>query len=642
MALFAMLEAIVLTGLIAPGALVVVAGGILVHRGTIDYFDLVWFVAVGAALGSEISYRLGRLTAHRLKGRQRLAGSSHMQRAQNLLAAYGGFAMIISRFLGPLSAFVPFSAAMAGMSARRFTLWNVVSAVPYALILPAIGYFFGGAIGTLGAAAPRILAFGAGILITLALLWFLLGRLRRAWPLLASIVRSAARELSAKPGAQRLARRFPGATAFLANRFATAKFLGLTATVLVVLFLYLLGMYLDSVFDFVGDASVTELDARLANLLFAMRDTRLTAVFGWITALGGWQIVLPMLLGTGTALLLLRRHDLLAGLALTAVGSQLTVALLKSFFDRPRSPLGYFIETSGSFPSGHAAASVAVWGMIFYTAWRTRYLSATSAAMIAISLAFLIGLSRVYLIEHYLSDVLNGWLVGGLWLTLGVAFCEWRRDFTKVQAVTPNRRLGSCAVIAITLATALVLASLLSGPVNMVAEKDRSHLADLLASGDVTRDTNTLTGSPRARLSVVVAVRGAGHLISAMESQGWTRAPRPGIGTVIEAVWADWTGGRVPGPLVLPTFWNSRPNDLAFSKTGSLPGDLRRHVRLWRLGDANDGRAQYAGSVTVEDPLYVLEDDGGMPSEGTGSEGDLAAALQAAGLAARFLSDAGR
>ncbi|UTH47624.1 hypothetical protein KBW81_13015 [Loktanella salsilacus] len=55
------------------------------------------------------------------------------------------------------------------------------------------------------------------------------------------------------------------------------------------------------------------------------------------------------------ALLALRRYDLLGGLWIAAVGNQLTVTLLKSFFDRPRSDLGYFVETSGSFPSGHAA-----------------------------------------------------------------------------------------------------------------------------------------------------------------------------------------------------------------------------------------------------------------------------------------------
>ncbi len=643
MALFAMLEAIILTGVIAPGALVIIAGGILVQRGTIDFFDLAWFVAAGAVLGSEISYRLGRLTAQGLKGRQRLTGSSHMMRAQNLLTAYGGFAMIIGRFLGPLSAFVPFSAAMAGMSHRRFTMWNAISAVPYALSLPAIGYFFGSAIGTLGAAAPRFLAFGAGVLIIVALIWFLQRRLRRAWPLLLLIMQSAVSGLRAKPSMQRLAKRFPRATGFLANRFATAQFLGLTGTVLTVLFVYLLGVYLDSVFDFVGNASVTEADARLANLLFALRDARLTAVFGWITALGGWHITLPMLVGAGSALLLLRRHDLLGGLVLTAIGNQLTVALLKSFFDRPRSPLGYFIETSGSFPSGHAAASVAVWGMLFYVAWRTRYLSAASAGMTAIALAFLIGLSRVYLIEHYLSDVLNGWLVGALWLTLGVAFCEWRRDFLRARAVTTNRRRGAAASVATALAVSLALASTLTEPLNsvdVIAAPDRSHMADAVASGELTLGTHTLTGSPRASLSVILEINDVGNLISSMESMGWTLAPRPGLGTLMAAVWADWTEGSVPDPLVLPTFWDSHPNDLAFSKAASVHGGLRLHARFWQLGAAKDGSVQFAGSAMAEDPLYVLQESDAAPLRSASDKVDLASALQTAGLVARSLPDA--
>jgi len=63
-----------------------------------------------------------------------------------------------------------------------------------------------------------------------------------------------------------------------------------------------------------------------------------------------------------------------AGFGIAAVGNQLTVDLApKAFLIGPASDLWpYFVETSGSFRSGHAAGAVAGLGdfAVFYLAWR--------------------------------------------------------------------------------------------------------------------------------------------------------------------------------------------------------------------------------------------------------------------------------
>ena len=53
--LASMFEAFFATGVVIPGTLIVDAGGILVQRGLLDFFDLAWFVALGSVLGSEMS-----------------------------------------------------------------------------------------------------------------------------------------------------------------------------------------------------------------------------------------------------------------------------------------------------------------------------------------------------------------------------------------------------------------------------------------------------------------------------------------------------------------------------------------------------------------------------------------------------------
>jgi len=634
LALFAMLEAIVFTGVVVPGAVAVIAGGILVQRGVIDFFDLGWFIFAGTVVGSEISFRLGGLAAKGLSGRSAFSGSKYTVRAKDLLSRYGGFAMVIGRFFGPLSAFVPFSASMAGMKHRRFFAWNVASALPYSFGLPALGYFFGSAIGTIGSAAPRILAFGVGAAIVLGLLWFAAVRLGRALPLLAAILQSVLRGLGEKPIVNGFINRHPALAAFLSARFDTAKFLGLTATVLTVLFIYLAVAYVDSVTDFLGSPGVVQGDTRLANLLYALRDDRLIAIFGWITAIGGWEIVVTMLLGATVGLIALRRFNLTVGLWLVVVGNQISVTLLKSFFARPRSALGYFTETSGSFPSGHAASSVAIWGMLFYLAWRTRLLPATTALLAAISFAFMIGLSRVYLIEHYLSDVINGYLVGGIWLTLGIAFCEWRRvrDGEVGQPHPIVRKRLSGGAIAIAIVASFVLASVAVTPKN-AAPTQVANVYSSFYVVSVTATTETLLGASRGQINLLVAALDSAALTEALQAAGWTFAPSPSLGTLILAAWDDWTGNPLPRPLVVPTFWNNRPTDLAFERIDDPSLDTPRlHLRFWYTYDHLAGQEMiFAGNLIQEDPLeWVSEDSAAIPSNS--SPVGLLQNLRAAGL----------
>ncbi|MDN5567535.1 MAG: LssY C-terminal domain-containing protein, partial [Paracoccus sp. (in: a-proteobacteria)] len=605
-ALFAMLEAVVLTGIVVPGTLVVIAGGMLAQRGTIDFIDMMWFVAAGAVIGAEISFRLGRLASHGRSEASTLRQSSHAHHAAALLQRYGGFAMVAGRFFGPLAAFVPFSAALAGMSHRRFTLWNLISAVPYAVILPVIGYFSGRIIGTLGAAAPRILAVTVMAALALVFLWFVVARIWRAIPLLARIGHSLASHIAQRPVVRRVIGRYPRLSGFLAARFGTERFLGLTVTVLTALLVYIIGAWADSVFEFLGSPDVVSADSRIANVLYAMRDPHLVAILGWVTDVGGRHGVIPMLAGVSAGLLILRRFDLFTGLWIAAIGNQLIVTLLKALFARPRSGLGYYVETSGSFPSGHAAASVAVWAMLFYLAWRLRLLSALGACLAAVTFAFLVGLSRIYLVEHYLSVVLNGYLVGGAWLILGVAYCEWRRRVPHA-APTLLRQWGAAACVVTAMMGTGYLAVTTSNPLNAAPDQVIGTIgqpAELLTTADLPTTTETLTGQMRQPINLIVTAPDAVTLTDMMQKGGWLDAPRPRIIKLAGAFIDDWTGRALPMPLVIPTFWDEHPSKLGFALPDDRAQSERLHVRFWDSHYRTPaGEVVFLGTLTREDPL---------------------------------------
>lgn len=140
----------------------------------------------------------------------------------------------------------------------------------------------------------------------------------------------------------------------------------------------------------------------------------------WLGSTNG----LVLLTLAACAVLLARRRvraALLMGLAL--VGAEVLDALLKLEFARPRPSLAHPVVAQAggySFPSGHATGSMAVYGALAYltlTTVRSRPAKATITVG-ALLVVLLIGFSRVYLGEHFPSDVIAGWCVGIAWVAI--------------------------------------------------------------------------------------------------------------------------------------------------------------------------------------------------------------------------------
>lgn len=111
--------------------------------------------------------------------------------------------------------------------------------------------------------------------------------------------------------------------------------------------------------------------------------------------------------------------------SLVAGGTFGVNSLLKLWIQRSR-PDGYLSEDiilpTFSFPSGHAASSVAIFGLAAYILYHVLPQPWGLVAAIIIALAIVgIGISRVYIGAHYPSDVLVGWIVG----LIGLAIIIW-------------------------------------------------------------------------------------------------------------------------------------------------------------------------------------------------------------------------
>lgn len=152
----------------------------------------------------------------------------------------------------------------------------------------------------------------------------------------------------------------------------------------------------------------------LKKLANPARDRIATAV----TYLAQGEVTIPLLVGMGGVLLYRGEAAAALGLILGLCGSWLLNSVFKSFFRRQRPELWESAKRpmDYSFPSGHSMSAVSFYGLL--AASLSAYFGVSLAITIPVAAAVTVGvgLSRLYLGVHWPTDVLSGWLAGGIWL----------------------------------------------------------------------------------------------------------------------------------------------------------------------------------------------------------------------------------
>jgi membrane-associated protein len=156
------LEASTLLGIVVPGELALVLGGVLAHQGRVPLWAAVVAGAAGAVVGDSGGYAIGRRVGERLLARlpRRLVDPGRVEQTTALVRRLGGRAVFVGRFTAALRALVPGLAGIAGMPYRRFVVWNVAGGVLWATGFVLLGFAAGPAWRT----AER-LAGQAGLLL---------------------------------------------------------------------------------------------------------------------------------------------------------------------------------------------------------------------------------------------------------------------------------------------------------------------------------------------------------------------------------------------------------------------------------------------------------------------------------------------
>jgi undecaprenyl-diphosphatase len=151
-------------------------------------------------------------------------------------------------------------------------------------------------------------------------------------------------------------------------------------------------------------------------------------IFSTLTLLGSFKWLAILMFSMSGYLLYQKQYQknliLLGGFALTSIS--VTLFKILSNRSRPYSELS-LLENTMSFPSGHMAHSLFVYGFLGYllSKYYKRKFYSIWFMLFGISLAGMIGLSRLYLGLHWLSDILGGFTLAAAYLCLSIGLLEY-------------------------------------------------------------------------------------------------------------------------------------------------------------------------------------------------------------------------
>jgi len=416
------------TGVPLPGETILLAAGVLVQRGHLDLGDTIAFGIAGAVVGDQIGYWVGREGGRPFVlrwGRYLFITPERLARAEAFFARHGGKAVFLARFFSGLRVFGALVAGISRMRWGTFLIYNALGGAVWATAVVLVGYFLGSSLALverwLGRATLVLAAVVAlAVVFYLAYRWASRNRARLVgW----------GEALLAYPPVARLRTRYDAQLRWLLRRLTPGQYLGLHLTVGLLAAGGSLWLFGGLVEDLLTGDPVVRFDRVVDDYLHSHATPPLTAFFLVVTAFGSLEAI--AILGVVVAALLARgrRWVLLWTWVAAVAGSALIDRLLKGIFQRPRPHFAHplLVETSYSFPSGHAMESFVAYGMLAYLAvllwlrsWEARVAAVCGAALVVV----LIGFSRMYLGVHHFSDVVAGYAAGGVWLSALVTGAE--------------------------------------------------------------------------------------------------------------------------------------------------------------------------------------------------------------------------
>jgi membrane protein DedA with SNARE-associated domain len=132
-------------GLIAPGEIAVILGGVSAGQGELSLPGLIGLVWACALAGDVTSYVLGRRLGREFLTRHGAAfgiSEQRLNQVERFFAEHGGKTIVVGRLIGLVRVLSPFIAGASRMPARRFAAYTAIASGLWAATFCLLGYAF--------------------------------------------------------------------------------------------------------------------------------------------------------------------------------------------------------------------------------------------------------------------------------------------------------------------------------------------------------------------------------------------------------------------------------------------------------------------------------------------------------------------
>jgi len=428
--LIALSESLAVIGLLIPGTVIMAAIGTLIGANIIPVWTIAWAIA-GAIVGDSLSYHLGYHFNDRLREIWPFKRYPQLlTKGERFFADHGGKSVFLGRFIGPIRPIIPVIAGMLNMRTRRFLLSNVCSAVLWAPAYMLPGLLIGAASLELDpkTAGHFLVGLVAVLLLICLTAWFFQYVSRCFLRIIDKNMSRFWQKLQDNPSSQSFCRWISNPQ----NPHSHGQ-LSLLITAFILLLL-LISLVLCTLYYPI----LTNANHAVHYFFRSIQGTTFTQFFVSITLLGFRYTLIPITLIIGISCLFYKPARVsfffLIGVVLST-GIIVTLSKMLLISPRPNDLPGFV--SANSFPSGHTAASVALYAslaVIIHPLLKSQGARHFSTVVVCL-LCLLIAISRLYLAVHWSTDIIAGLLLGGFFVAVGTLL--YRRYPTPNIAIKP-------------------------------------------------------------------------------------------------------------------------------------------------------------------------------------------------------------
>ncbi len=422
--------------------------------------------------------------------------------------------------------------------------------------------------------------------------------------------------LEENPSLRKFKAKHPAIAGFLGKRFSGNRPYGRRFTGGLLASFIFLFIFLEITFDVVS-GEIAAFDQSVTNFIYTFRNLPFARYFLVFTDLGDVQGVLVFAVVLLIIFLMLGKKREALFSAFTLFFGEISYVVIKLIIARPRPSMFYALvpRTGFSFPSGHSVGSIVFYGFSCYLVSRMVEKKSAKAFwwFLAAFIPLNVGLSRIYLGVHWMSDVLGGWMLG---LAIAVFSAYLMGEFEKKNPIDAGpvfqkksrHQIGAGLIVLAIVFFAYFYDyhpleyNIAPPPPNPIVMSATSSIADLVARSNFPKFSESIAGSPMEPMSLIV-IGSEASLRSAFAKEGWVVADPPTTANFIKLGLAAVEGKPYPAAPASPSFLNAEPQLITFEKNVNGTFIVRHHTRFWETQFTYGGVPVWVASASFDSGL---------------------------------------